>query len=97
MSNPQIILFCTLITIFTMVGCATLCKPPKVVVDTIEQEGAVLLELNSSLDTLSKEELRIAILTLIDSNAALKKYFNIKRVNDPRVNDPKEEEDEPRK
>ena len=75
MTNIQIILFCALISIFTMVGCATLCKPPKVVTDTIEQEGAVLSEINSNLDSLSKEELRVAILILIDSNKALKKYF----------------------
>lgn len=60
-------------------GCATLCKPPQIVTDTVRQEGKVLHEMKTNLRIITKDELEEAISTLIESNEALQNYLEINK------------------
>lgn len=71
------------ILVFFLSGCASVCKPPLVVSDTIQQQGRVLKSLKSDLNTAPLDELETSISALIESNKALRKYYSIKeKTND---------------
>lgn len=79
MTRKKSLLFLMGLSLFMTLGCASLCKPPKIVTDAVRQEGRVLREMKTNLKTLSKDELEDAVSTLIESNDALQKYFEMNK------------------
>ena len=71
----------TFFIIISLTGCASFCKPHKAVIETVEQEGRLLNEINARMKTSSDKELKSAIQSLIESNRALRKYLSIKEEN----------------
>ena len=72
-------IFPVLVFALLALGCATMCKPPQVVVKTVEQQGVVLEHIRDNFEKISKEELHQALLVFIESNKALKRYLLIEK------------------
>lgn len=72
-------IFPVLVFAILAIGCATMHKPPHVVVKTVEQQGVVLEHIRDNFENISKEELHEALLLFIESNKALKRYLSTEK------------------